>query len=319
MQKWWILVAAVLMFFSVTVVDTQSTEAATGSQVVSEGKKLQGTSYQWGGRTPSTGFDCSGFVRYAYGQAGIDLPFGTANQVNEGSFVERSNLQPGDIVFFSGTYRSGVSHNGIYVGDNQFIHASASQGVTITSMNNSYWAPKYHSARRIASSGGQEVVASTADSTPSSQESTSSSSSSASSSSADSATVVNTSRVNVRDGGSLSASVIDGINGGTTVEVEAVYNYWAKVSVGSTEGFVSLNFLDLDSSGGSTSASVSSGDAEVINSSNVNVRSGASLSDSVVGSISGGTDVEVIEEHNYWAKVSDGSTEGYVSLRFLDN
>lgn len=321
MQKWWILVAAVVMLFSVTVVDTQSAEAATGNQVVSEGKKVQGSPYSWGGNSPS-GFDCSGFVRYAHAQAGIDLPYGTANQVHEGQAVSRSNLQPGDIVFFAGTHRAGVSHNGIYVGNNQFIHASASQGVTITSMNNSYWEPKYHSARRVASSSAQETVASTAD-VPSNTETSSSSnesSASVSSSSADTATVVNTSRVNVRDGGSLSASVTGGINGGTTVEVEEVYNYWAKVSTGSTEGFVSLNFLDLDSSGGSTSTSASSGgDAQVINTSNVNVRSGASLDNAVTGSISGGSTVEVKEEFNHWAKVSDGTTEGYVSLRFLDN
>jgi uncharacterized protein YraI len=316
MQKWWILVAAVVMLFSVTVVDTQSAEAATGNQVVSEGKKVQGSPYSWGGNSPS-GFDCSGFVRYAYGQAGIDLPYGTVNQAREGQAVSRSNLQPGDIVFFAGTYRSGISHNGIYVGNNQFIHASSSQGVTITSMNNSYWEPKYHSARRVASSSAQETVASTADVSSSSETSSSSNSESVSSSTAEQAEVVNTSRANVRNGGSLSDSVIGGIDGGTTVEVQEVHNYWAKVSNGSTEGYVSLSLLDLDSNGGS--ASVSSGDAEIVNSVNVNVRSGASMDNAVTGSISGGSTVEVKEEYNYWAKVSDGSTEGYVSLRFLDN
>jgi uncharacterized protein YraI len=306
MQKWWVLIVAAFMFFSVTTVDTETAEAS-GQGVVSEALKHQGTPYQWGGKTPS-GFDCSGFVAYAFAQEGIDLPFGTANQVHEGSRVSRSNLQPGDIVFFSGTYRSGVSHNGIYIGNNQFVHTSASQGVTVSSMNNSYWAPKYHSARRVADSSSSEAVASTAD---------------VSSSSSDKATVVNATNLNVRSGPSLSNSRIDTIAGGTTVDVEEEYNYWAKVSDGSTEGYVSLRFLDMDNDGSTSTANVSSvsssgQQAEVINTSNVNVRSGGSMSNAVTGSISGGSTVEVQEEFNYWAKVSDGSTEGFVSLRFLD-
>jgi hypothetical protein len=301
MQKWWGMLLAVVMVFSIMSIDTPTAEASSTSQVISEGKKVMGTPYQWGGRTPSTGFDCSGFVRYAYGQAGISLPLGTANQVREGSFVSRSNLQPGDIVFFAGTYRSSVSHNGIYLGNNQFLHASASQGVTITSMSNSYWAPKYHSARRIISGGSQESVASTPDSN----------------SSADQAVITANTAAIVRDRGYITANRIGSIPRGKTVDVIQEYNHYSVVTDGSTRGFVSKSLLD-DKSSGSSSVS-SSGDTAVVTANTAaNVRDRGYKTANRIGSISRGTTVEVIQKYNYYAVVTDGSTRGFVSLSLLD-
>ncbi|MGH3032681.1 MAG: NlpC/P60 family protein, partial [Gaiellaceae bacterium] len=77
-----------------------------------------GTPYQWGGSSPSTGFDCSGFVMYVYAQVGVSLPHNAAMQYGYGSPISRSQLQPGDLVFFNG-----LGHNGIYIGGNQFIHS----------------------------------------------------------------------------------------------------------------------------------------------------------------------------------------------------
>jgi hypothetical protein len=306
MQKWWGMLLAVVMVFSIMSIDTPTAEASTASQVISEGKKVQGTPYQWGGRTPSTGFDCSGFVRYAYGQAGISLPLGTANQVREGTFVSRSNLQPGDIVFFSGTYRSGVSHNGIYIGNNQFINATVSQGVTITSMNNSYWSPKYHSARRIISGGSQESVASTSDS-----------------SSADKAVITANTAAIVRDRGFRTANRIGSIPRGKTVDVIQEYNYYSVVSDGSTRGFVSKSLLDTSGSSSSSSSSSSSvsssGNTAVVTANTAaNVRDRGFRTANRIGSISRGTTVEVIQTYNYYAVVTDGSTRGFVSLSLLD-
>jgi peptidoglycan DL-endopeptidase LytE len=111
--------------------------------VITEAKKYIGTPYLWGGNTPA-GFDCSGFSKYVFEKVGISLPRTAATQFSGLKTV--SSPSPGDLVFFS-TYAPGPSHLGIYIGDNKFIHAGTSTGVTITDMNNPYWKPRYLGAR----------------------------------------------------------------------------------------------------------------------------------------------------------------------------
>ena len=93
--------------------------------------------YQWGGNTPA-GFDCSGFLKYVFNTQGITIPRTVETIWNAGTSV--SSPQKGDIVFFT-TYKEGPSHAGIYLGDNKFLHASTSAGVTISDLNNVYWNP----------------------------------------------------------------------------------------------------------------------------------------------------------------------------------
>lgn len=122
--------------------------SATRQAIVDDAKKFLGTPYLWGGTTPK-GFDCSGFVQYVLNKNGISIPRTTELQCKVGTYVAKSDLIPGDLVFLQNTYRAGVSHVGIYIGDGKMIHASSSKGVTISDLHNSYYTKHYHSARRV--------------------------------------------------------------------------------------------------------------------------------------------------------------------------
>ncbi|MBQ7415465.1 MAG: C40 family peptidase [Oscillospiraceae bacterium] len=124
------------------------TTSGTAQQIITNAKKYLGTPYVWGGTTPK-GFDCSGYVQYVFRQSGITLPRTTTEQYKVGTYVAKSNLQPGDLVFLQNTYRDGISHVGIYVGDGKMIHASSSKGVVISDLNNSYYTKHYYGARRV--------------------------------------------------------------------------------------------------------------------------------------------------------------------------
>lgn len=113
---------------------------------------LNGTRYKYGGRNVDSGFDCSGFVRYVFDQAaGLTLPH-TARSISQtGARITRSELQPGDLVFFN-TLRRAFSHVGIYLGDNRFIHASSTStgDVLVSDLNQKYWSKRFDGARRYA-------------------------------------------------------------------------------------------------------------------------------------------------------------------------
>ncbi len=110
-----------------------------------------GSKYAWGGSSPR-GFDCSGFVKYVYQQYGLDLPHSSAGQYNTryGAIISsRSELQPGDIVFFVNTYKKGISHVGIYTGGGNVVQAlSPGQGLGTASLDSGYWSKHYYSAIR---------------------------------------------------------------------------------------------------------------------------------------------------------------------------
>lgn len=119
-------------------------------EVLMHALTLSGLEYKYGGRSPETGFDCSGFVQYVFRQAAhIALP-PTARSISEvGRAVSRDELQPGDVVFFN-TIQSAISHVGIYMGNNRFIHAPRTGArIRIESINNSYWSTRYRGAKRM--------------------------------------------------------------------------------------------------------------------------------------------------------------------------
>ncbi len=127
-----------------------SSSGVTGAQILAEAQKYLGCPYVSGGASPS-GFDCSGFVYYVLKQLGFS-PYRTpASQYTQGTYVEKSDLQVGDIVFFAGTAASGISHVGIYAGNGQFIHAPNSRStVSYSDLTSGYWANHYYGARRMS-------------------------------------------------------------------------------------------------------------------------------------------------------------------------
>lgn len=107
----------------------------------------QGTPYRLGGDSKK-GVDCSAFVKHIYRDSfNIHLPRTTEAQVQKGFFVYRDQLQIGDLIFFKTS--NSTRHVGIYIGNNEFIHASTSKGVITSSLDNSYWKPRYWQAKRI--------------------------------------------------------------------------------------------------------------------------------------------------------------------------
>ncbi len=130
------------------IVGHATARAIKVDRVIQTGKAYQGVPYVWGGTTPS-GFDCSGFTQYVMAKNGITIPRTAALQYQTGTSVSKSSLMPGDLVFFQ-TYQAGASHVGIYLGNDQFVNASSSSGVTVSKLfSNTYWAQHYIGAKRI--------------------------------------------------------------------------------------------------------------------------------------------------------------------------
>lgn len=119
----------------------------TGGSAIQAGYKVLGTPYVWAGKEPG-GFDCSGFVSWAYRQEGISLPSSTSELASVGTKIPYSQAKPGDLVFFN-TYKTN-GHVGIYLGNGKFIGAQNSTGVAVADMNSGYW-KKYFSGhvRRV--------------------------------------------------------------------------------------------------------------------------------------------------------------------------
>lgn len=131
----------------------QSEDKVDRQAVVEYAKKFLGVKYEWGEESPKTGFDCSGFVWYVYDKFGISITRQSSSQAQGGRKISKSELKPGDLVFFDTNDQNGklndISHVGIYIGDGKFIHASTYEHkkIVIESLSSSYYSKRYMCAR----------------------------------------------------------------------------------------------------------------------------------------------------------------------------
>ncbi|MGH8781208.1 C40 family peptidase [Paraburkholderia sp.] len=127
--------------------------AGKAGDVVVGALNMIGVRYRWGGNTPDSGLDCSGFVRYVFQDTlGMALPRRAEEMSRVGEKVRMSELKPGDLVFFN-TMRRTFSHVGIYIGDNKFVHSpSTGSTIRVDDLDSGYWEKRFTGARRVETS-----------------------------------------------------------------------------------------------------------------------------------------------------------------------
>lgn len=129
---------------------SNNSSSPSKQSIIKTAKNMLGVKYRYGGASPSKGFDCSGLVQYSHRNAGIRLPRTTSQQFKVAKRVSRRYLKEGDLVFFKTSPSRLVSHVGIYLGNNKFIHApSSGKHVKINSMKEKYWRKRFVGAGRI--------------------------------------------------------------------------------------------------------------------------------------------------------------------------
>ena len=134
-----------------SVAQASSISSAGGQKIVDFARQYIGYSYSYGGATPSSGFDCSGFVYYVFNSCGYSIGRTCGAQIQSGTKVSRSELQPGDIIYFNNTSDGSIGHAAIYAGDGTIVHAANSRrGVTTDTINSGYYNTYYYMAIRVA-------------------------------------------------------------------------------------------------------------------------------------------------------------------------
>lgn len=121
-----------------------------GAQLVEVALTYLGRPYRLGGQDLATGVDCASFVRLLFRPLGVELPSTAADQMALGAVVLEDELAPGDLVFFRDTYKRGISHVGVYVGDGRFVHAAGRKsGIIVSSLSRPYYQRHFAGARRL--------------------------------------------------------------------------------------------------------------------------------------------------------------------------
>lgn len=145
----WVAADSVTLDDTRTLAPLSDTYALQKANMVQTALAFRGSRYVSGGTGPG-GFDCSGFVKYIYSRYGINLPHDSRALYKCGTPVAKADLAPGDILFFVNTYRRGISHVGMYIGDGKFIHASTHRtGVKVSDLGEAYYQAHYFAAKRV--------------------------------------------------------------------------------------------------------------------------------------------------------------------------
>ena len=124
----------------------------TNKKVEAISKQYLGDPYVWGGNTPKTGMDCSGYTKYVFSKVGINIPRTAYTQSKVGQTVDMKNLEKGDLLFFLTDKKRNIpiTHVGIYLGDDKFIHAASSKkGIIISSLSTGYYSKVFKGAKRV--------------------------------------------------------------------------------------------------------------------------------------------------------------------------
>jgi cell wall-associated NlpC family hydrolase len=136
--------------YSDTSTGSTGGSTASASSIISYGERFLGTPYLFGAEYPTSGkFDCSSFMQYIFAQYDIDLPRTSIKQSKVGSYVSRSNVKNGDLLFFSTSKSSAIGHVGIYVGNGKMLHTYGAGGVKISTIESGFWDKHYKTARRV--------------------------------------------------------------------------------------------------------------------------------------------------------------------------
>ncbi len=139
---------ASLQYISYNLSNNVVSSLSAGQQVVEYAKQFLGKPYVYGGNGPNS-FDCSGFTKFVYSKFGVSLNRVAADQINNGTYVDKASLLPGDLILFANTSNGSIGHVGIYVGNDQFIHASTNSYTVRIDNLSGYYSGVYHSSRRI--------------------------------------------------------------------------------------------------------------------------------------------------------------------------
>ncbi|GAA3400321.1 C40 family peptidase [Paenibacillus hodogayensis] len=123
-----------------------ASSSSVANRIINTGKQFMGVPYKFGAKTGNTSsFDCSSFTQYIFKQNGVSIPRSSKQQSKVGTFVPRSQLQPGDLVFFY----SPIHHVAVYIGNGKIMHTYGKPGVTISDLNSGSWSKRYATARRV--------------------------------------------------------------------------------------------------------------------------------------------------------------------------